>query len=79
MHSNTGFQLFQIFITTSHNRVFQIALKGDWEFPSSGGGWKILLGGVFFYCVVEIQGGVQLTIFTFSKLKNNILQILNID
>ena len=73
MYSNIGLQLFQIFITTSHNRVFQIELKGDWEFPSSRGRWKILLGGLFFYCVVEIRGGVHLTIFTFSKLKNNIL------
>ena len=72
MYSNIGLQLFQIFITTSHKRVFQIALKGDWEFPSSGGGSKILLGRVFFYCVVEIRG-VHLTIFTFSKLENNIL------
>ena len=67
MYSNIGLQLFQIFITTSHNRVFQIALKGDWEFPSSGGGWKILLGGFFFYCVVEVRGGVHLTILSFQS------------
>ena len=52
MHSNIDLQFFSDFITTSHNRVFQIALKGGWEFPSTGVGWEIFLGGGFFYCVV---------------------------
>ena len=48
MHSNIDLQFFSDFITTSHNRVFQIALKGGWEFPSTGVGWEIFLGGGFF-------------------------------
>ena len=53
----------------------------DQGFPNSGtgwggGGWEILLGAVF-YQVLEIWGGVNLTIRTFFKVKNIILIINN--
>ena len=44
--------------------------------PEVEGEWEILLGAVF-YQVLEIWGGVNLTIRTFFKVKNIILSINN--
>ena len=61
-------------------RVFQIALRdggeGGGEYSEVEGEWEILLGAVF-YQVLEIWGGVNLTIRTFFKVKNIILIINN--
>ena len=54
-------------------RVFQIALKG--------GGRKSPLrvrGNGIFYQMMGNRGGGNLTLQTFFKAKNNILQMLNI-
>ena len=57
-----------------YDRICQKALRGggEWNPP------KILLGGLFYW-LVEFWGEVYLTIRTFFKAKNTILQILNID
>ena len=60
-------------------RVFQIALRdggGGGKYSEVEGEWEILLGAVF-YQVLEIWGGVNLTIRTFFKVKNIILIINN--
>ena len=42
-------------------------------FPQCEEKWEILPGGIISYQVVNIWGGVILTIQTFFKAKNNIL------